>query len=44
MSLERHKYMIDIDGTICKTENSKYQYSVPNYNKKISVEVDVSIY
>ena len=32
MSLERHKYMIDIDGTICKTENSKYLESVPNYN------------
>tara|TARA_A100001015_G_C14836876_1_gene650834 strand:- start:471 stop:1001 length:531 start_codon:yes stop_codon:yes gene_type:complete len=31
MSLNRHKYMIDIDGTICKTENSNYPSSIPNY-------------
>ena len=32
MSLERHKYMIDVDGTICKTVNSNYPDSVPNYD------------
>lgn len=26
-------YMIDIDGTICTTENSDYYKSVPNYEK-----------
>jgi len=27
------KYLVDIDNTICYTENSKYENSIPNYDR-----------